>query len=214
MNPFPAAIAIPCASREEWLEKRREGIGASDAPALVGWDRGKRFTPAAWRGPLEIFADKVGSGKDNETEAMRWGHKFEAPVREAFAEKHPEWKIEYPGLTIFRSREWPFLQATLDGIILAEEPGILEIKTSLRAWAEVPTHILIQVQAQLAVTGAPWAYVAALFAGSNYWESPRIERDEEWISFVVRDCGSFWGRVQRRDPPLEILAPKNGGLHA
>jgi len=209
---FPAALTIPCASREEWLARRREGIGASDAPALVGWDRGKRFTPAAWRGPLEIYADKISAGRDNETEAMRWGHRFEAPVRAEFAARHPDWKIEAPGMTIFRCRAHPFLQATLDGIILAgPETGILEIKTSRVEWMEVPVHYQIQVQAQLLVTGAPWGIVAALFGGSKYQEFPRIDVDPEWAEFIIRDCSTFWDRVQRRDPPLEILAPKNGG---
>lgn len=214
LDIFPAAVAIPCASRADWLEKRRLGIGASDSPAIVGWDRGKRLTPAAWRGPLEIYADKIGKGIDHSSNAMEWGHRFENAIRERFADGNPGLKIENPGMTIYRNKETPFLQATLDGIILENSaPGILEIKTSRRDWGdEVPIYYQVQVQHQLLVTGAPWGIIAALFWGSEYRveyrEYPRILADPEWAAIILRDCSSFWDRVQRRDPPIETLAPK------
>ena len=39
-------------SHEEWLEQRRQGIGGSDAGAVIGVNK--------WRSPYTVYCDKLG----------------------------------------------------------------------------------------------------------------------------------------------------------
>ena len=69
-------------TREEWLDARRNGIGGSDASAILG------INPSS--SPLKVYLDKIGKGEEPETtEAMRQGTDLEAYVAERFrSEEH------------------------------------------------------------------------------------------------------------------------------
>ena len=66
--------------REQWLELRRQGIGGSDAAAIVGLDR--------YRSPFDVYADKLGLKKEQpDNEAMRQGRDLEEYVASRFCEQ-------------------------------------------------------------------------------------------------------------------------------
>lgn len=103
------------------------------------------------------------------------------------------------------------MATSLDRRIVGQN-ALVEIKTARFAsdqWgredtAEVPTHVLVQCQHELAVTGADVCYVAVLFSGSE----PRryiIPRDEELIDSLIELEAEFVECVRNGTPPTEII---------
>lgn len=191
--------------REQWLAKRREGIGGSDVAAIMGLNE--------YRSPYQVFADKVlGVTEDlSDNEAVEWGNRLEVLIGEKYAEVHPESKVRRVN-GIATSIERPWAQASLDFEVKDPELGwgVLEIKTAgiSRAadWEEgVPVYYQTQVAHYLSVTGRPFAYVAVLIAGRKYREY-RIMRDEEDIQAVDEAVNDFWHNVIETNTPPETTA--------
>ena len=190
-------------SREEWLEERKSGIGGSDAATIVGLnpysDNIKLWEIKTKRAEQEDISNKP---------CVKYGVEMEGNLRNSFAIKHPK---------------YPFLFASLDGILINKETGekgILEIKTSeiLRKsqkekWNnKVPDNYFIQVLHYLNVTGYTFAY---LFAELKYSEdlqtlkTYKFERNNfiEDINYLQEKEIEFWKYVEEdKRPPL--ILPK------
>lgn len=189
--------------RDEWLDERKSGIGASEAAIVLG------LSP--WKSPLALYAEKIGVPEPTEeTEAMEWGRRLERPIAEKFAETTGRLVELNDDLTIDRHPEFPFILATLDATQYSEDrdgPGVLEIKTTnaarKREWIESgpPQFYLVQVQHQLCVTGRRWGSIAVLFGGQEFaWFD--VERNDAFIDEVlVPELRSFWERIEKRIPP-------------
>lgn len=199
--------------RAEWLDLRRKGIGGSDAAAICGLDR--------WRSAFEVYLDKTGELPDSDAgEAAEWGNLLEPIVAEEFSRRTG---IETrPVGAMLRHPEHHYLLANLDRLAfdpLGDSEGIYEGKTTSAyladEWAEgrVPDRAAIQVHHYLAVTGHPWAYVAALIGGQRL-EVRRIERDEDVIANLLQIEEEFWQRVLDRRPPPADGQPKTADLLA
>jgi putative phage-type endonuclease len=198
-------IVCDSTNRPEWLLARRTGIGASESPWVLGidWPR--------WSSAMEVYADKISEDPpvDEFDERMEWGRILE-PVILGWFDGEVGRPVE-PAGELLRSKRWPFMLCTLDGWQEADVAGggcvprlPLEVKnTQDRAgWSDgVPQHVGIQLQHQMAVTGAPMASVAVLICGSEFkWRD--VERDDKFIEeTLVPECGSFWDRVLHKGPP-------------
>src|SRR3990167_10286820 len=100
--------AITCADRPSWLEARRQGLGASDAPVILG------LSP--WKTPLALYAEKLGLEieEPEQTEAMAWGLRLQPVIIAAFQEQNPERvAIAKQEFVIDRSPEHPWMLASL-----------------------------------------------------------------------------------------------------
>ena len=193
--------------RLEWLQWRRQGLGASDAAAVAG------LSPYAT--PYSVWADKTGLVPlgGPERPEMRWGRLLEPAIMEAFEEAtrltviHSQVRIE--------SGELEWLRATLDGEVVnaleggLRDPvkyiGVYESKTSNGRdgrWTEgPPEYVRIQVQHQMAVTEHERAFVAVLLHGSDFawWE---IARDQGAIDVLLQIEEDFWRKhVLTKTPP-------------
>lgn len=205
--------------RARWLALRREGIGSSDAPAVLG--------VSPWSVPLKVYADKLGEVEDSEeSEAMRWGRILEPHIIAEFAREMGR-KAARQG-ALLRSTRWPWMQATLDATQRRDgrdDTGVLEVKaTGFRAgdWREgIPEHVRVQVQHQLAVTGFEWGSVAVLIGGARLLYAD-VTRDAALIEQVVQAEHDLWLRIQRHEPPdpdgsesareaLRALYPQDNG---
>lgn len=150
---------------KEWLEERRNHLGASDAAIVLGMSK--------WGSPEEVQRAKLEAAFKEMTEAMERGHLLEPIIRRAYAEM---FDVEvFPGeMYIHPDHQW--MSATTDGSYETPEgEQLLEIKTvNSRAfgsgeWGEdgtdaIPEYYLIQVMHQLAVTGRQACRLVALVA--------------------------------------------------
>lgn len=173
------------AARPEWLEARRKGLGASDMSTIAGVNRFSSL--------YELWLDKTGrAGELEPTMVMRMGNMLEPVVRQLFTE---ESAVGVKACGLLRSKLWPWLQYTPDGI--TTDGGLFEAKTTnwrmADEWADgqVADHAEIQVQAGMAVTGIKHAWVAALIDGREFVYQ-RVERDDDLIAGLVEMGSRFW----------------------
>ena len=203
-------------TREQWLEERKTGIGGSDASAIVGLnpysDNIKLWEIKTKRAEQEDISDKP---------YVKYGVAMEDNLRQSFAIKHPEFEVVHEENTIIRHPKYPFLFASLDGILINKETGekgVLEIKTSeiLRSmqkekWNDrVPDNYFIQVLHYLNVTGFSFAY---LFAELTYSEDLQMTKTfkfdrnnlAEDIEYLQEKEIEFWKYVESdKRPPLVL----------
>lgn len=191
-------------SHEEWLQARRQGIGGSDAGAIMGVH--------PYKGMFGVWADKKGYGEAVEdNEAMRQGRDLEDYVARRFSEK--------TGLTVrreygmMRSRNHPFMQANIDRRIKGERAG-LECKTSRDIYmkryrnGEFPMEYYCQCLHYMAVTGWDAWYLAVLVYGTDLliFKICREEAQDD-INQLVEAEEAFWTRYMEdgRTPPPDDL---------
>ena len=184
-------------SHEEWLMHRRNGIGGSDAGALLGLN--------PYRSAYDVYADKVGIAQSvPDNEAMRQGRDLEAYVAERF-ELETGKRVRRRNAIIANS-DYPFAIANIDREVVGEKAG-LECKTTniltLKRYKndEYPAEYYCQCVHYMMVTGYKKWYLAVLVYGTDF-KIFEIERDENEIAALAEAEKSFWNEnVLRRTPP-------------
>ena len=182
--------------REQWLRERMQGIGGSDAAAVLGLSK--------WKTPYALYLEKRGEAPaSDDSEPMRWGRLLEPVVRQEYAERSGE-VVRLP-TEMLRHARYPWMLATVDGI--TDTGRLVELKTARSAedWGEpgtdeIPQAYLIQVQHYLEVTELEVADVAVLIGGQDFRQY-EVEADAELQDMIVEAEAQFWDRVQRADPP-------------
>jgi putative phage-type endonuclease len=217
--------------RAAWLEARKGGVGGSDAPAVLG--------QSPWSTALEVYASKVGDVPDAKSEQKWWGQRIEGAILAAYAEEtNRELSIFDGANAIVRSADYPWQACTPDALVQAPAgqyvsvadadipligPGIVQVKNTrsphfMRDWSEgePPTHVMIQLAHEMAVTGCQWGSVAVLFFGSDFrWYDVVRGTDampESFIHAMTTREAEFWRLVETRTPP--DLSEWNGDARA
>jgi predicted phage-related endonuclease len=157
-------------------------------------------------GPGDVQARKLVAAEPEEPSwSMRLGTIFEGAIAEAVAER-TGWRLAGFHRTLWHPNRVMF--ATPDYRILGEESG-LEIKKSERGeqWGDdgdplgVPTHVVVQVQHQMAVVPS-WrrVWVACLLYGHDLRLYP-VARSPEQIAHLETALPEWWQRhVVDREP--------------
>lgn len=187
------------AAREEWLRVRRLGLGGSDCSAVMGMANEK------YASPYTVWEDKTGRGVEvDETESMRWGNLLE-PVIRAEAMQRLGLTFTLPGT--LRSLTRPWQQTNLDG--LASDGGIIECKNTGQwmsaDWNEqIPDHAELQVQHNMAASGASHAWVLGLVGGCRL-HIAHVERDDAFIELINDEEYRLWHDHVLTDvpPPMD-----------
>jgi putative phage-type endonuclease len=180
---------------DAWLAWRRGGIGASDAPAIMG--------VSPWMDVDTLWLDKTGrGGAVIWNSAMRRGQQLEPIARDLY--------IRTTGVRVepicLEHGEHRWMRGSFDGLS-ADGLVVLEIKcpgasahaTALRG--QVPDKYVPQLQHLLAVSGAPvchyWSYRAG--AGTLIEVTP----DPHYIGRLIEREQVFWQHVveDRRPQP-------------
>lgn len=228
------------ATREAWLEARQTyGIGSSDVPAILGLSR--------FQSPLSLYHEKLGLTRPSAAyrEHAEWGLILEEPIAQRYA-RETHRVVQNPNRdgqwSIARRPDRPWMIASVDRFVVGHtgdggmplpQPGVgvLEIKNAhlmMRdEWTgdesnhEPPVEYQVQLQHQLAVTGAQWGSIAALIGGVSFlWQD--LARDEDLIARLIDLETDFRRRLELRDPPsadgseatretLKALYPKDDG---
>lgn len=190
----------PTTDRAAWLAERRRGIGASEAPAVLGLSPFEDATTLALR--------KLGRLPEaEETEAMELGSLLEPVVAELYQRR--------TGRRIVRQQV--FQRDTLDTFLFATADGIddagdlVEFKTT-GAWTgtakelgedgtdELPAHWLIQAQQQIYVHDRDRCHFAVLVGGQTF-RTFTVERSPRLITTMRDSLERFWDAVSRGEVP-------------
>lgn len=197
---------------EGWLAIRRQGIGGSDAAAVMGEDK--------WKGPYDVYHERVNPtiGEREFNEAAHWGNVLEDVVAQEFARRTGT-EVR-PFAAVFQHPDHDFMLATIDRLVYPPDwnvarPGeevrpedaiaFLEVKTrsayAAKDWeVSVPRSVWWQVQQYLAVTGYESAWCAVLLGGQRFVHYP-VPRDDRSIRDLIEAEAELWDRIQRQDPP-------------
>ena len=208
---------IKCKTREEWLSKRKDGIGSSDSSAVVG------LSP--WLTANELWKLKIGNAehKDlSDDSFVQKGVRLEPALREVYKAMHPEITVRHEPIDMWYQKDRPWLFATLDGRIIDKENrknGCLEIKTSTpnnkagwEKWnGKIPEHYYVQCLHELLASGYDYAVLfACLFnaEGDFVCREYRYEREEvqEDLKWLLEKEEDFWQSVQNKTlPPMTLV---------
>lgn len=186
---------------KEQLERRKKGIGASDAAAILGMN--------PYQTPLEIWMQKKGLVESIETPAMKLGIRLEPVIAEMYQEETGLELLQSQTITYVKN---PILFATPDRLIKGCRKG-LEIKTANarmeKQWGEsgsdeIPQYYLIQCILCMAVTDLPEWDVATLIGGQDF-RIYNIQRDIEVENLIIEKLLEWWNIyiVEDKEPDID-----------
>lgn len=189
--------------RDAWLAERKQGIGGSDAAAILG------LSP--WSTAVTVWLDKTGrSNPKPETEAMRIGTELEDYVARSYERE--------TGRSVRRFTKMVHkdcLLGNFDRLVIPEGEKVashmgeirtdllLECKTSSVDWLDgVPLYYQTQVQHYMGLEPKlQHADVACLFLVHKHFEIHRVERDDEVIATMQERLREWWNAYVATDLP-------------
>jgi putative phage-type endonuclease len=186
---------LPQQNTPEWLEFRRNRIGASDAVIIMG--------DSPWTTPNALWMDKMGltESKPMNT-AMKRGHDIEEDARDWF--ELQMFVPIYPQVCLHHDIDW--MMASCDGLS-ADGKTLVEIKCPgkvdhlLAKKGQVPPKYKAQLQHQMEVCQLSSMYYLS-FDGTEGIIIP-VERDDGYISKMLVNEFDFWECLQTfRAPEL------------
>jgi len=191
MTVLPYTIIQLDQGSKEWLQWRHQGIGASDAPVIMGENPWKKFG--------KLLKEKQAPPADGfKSAAMARGIRLEPEARAAYIVKTGH---EVSPLCI-QSNIHQWMRTSLDGIT-SDGSNVVEIKCGESVYKKTastrkpPSYYYGQLQHILAVTGLPsidfWCYLP---------KRPTIlvavERNDAYIDELISRELEFWELVQKQ----------------
>ena len=173
-------------SREDWLKARRDGIGGSDAAAIVGMND--------YASPWSVWADKKGLVPEKpDSEAMRIGRDLEEYVAKRFTEASG-YKVQRSNY-MYKNAKYPWAIANIDRKLVTAGKSGLECKTT-SAWnvkhykgGSFPDRFYCQCVHYMAVMEMTRWYLAVLVLGEglHIYQMTTIKHDvtPEWCEGSV-----------------------------
>lgn len=181
-------------------ERRREGIGGSDIGAILGLNK--------YKSAYDVYLSKVeGIDPDlSSNEAVIWGNLYEDPIAARYEQVTGKTTL-CTGQTAHK--DYPFLIANVDRLILGERKG-LEIKTvglrSMSQWGEngssiIPQSYYAQIAHYMFVLDYPEWDVAAYFP-TQEMRIYTFHRSQEMDDIILEKGFLFWkNHVEPKIPP-------------
>lgn len=202
--------------RNEWLEKRKNYIGGSDASAVLGLN--------PWKSNVDLWLEKTGQviPEDiSDKPYVQYGSEAEKHLRELFKLDFPEYKVFYEENNLFLNDKYPWGHYSADGWLEDNKGrlGIWECKTTeilqsmqKERWNNmIPDNYYIQLLHGFLIMEAEFAVLKAqlktVFGGVPYLQTKHyiIERDdvEDDIKYLAKKEENFWQYVKNgKRPPL------------
>lgn len=182
---------------KDWELWRKSGLGASDAPAVMG--------VSPWTTPFQLWAEATGRAERppaNEfaLAAMKRGQELEPVVRGMFE------KINGPFPAIVgMHNEYDYIRASFDG--LSDTNELLEIKCPGKAdhatavAGKVPNKYFPQIQQQFLVSGAQRGFYVSWDGKSEILTTLVVYPDHDYMEKLLKALQQFWARVEMKIPP-------------
>ena len=210
-------------NHNQWLDERQKGIGGSDAAAILGLN--------PYKTNVELWQEKTGLTKAEDISGkpyVKYGIRAESFLRELFQLDYPQYEVIYDcqdGYKIHKNKDYPFIFATLDGIIFEKETGrkgVLEIKTTnilqsmqREKWHDqIPENYYVQILHQLLATGYDFvklkAHLKSEWQGEvrntqRHYHIERIDVEED-LKYLLNEEIKFWNEyvLKNKKPPLKL----------
>lgn len=177
---------------QEWLDWRKNKIGASDAPIIMG--------VSPYKTPKELWLSKRGELKETDTPWMKRGRDMESTALAAF-EKEMSY-VMFPLVLTHESKKW--MTASMDGITMQRDAAV-EVKCSGKVdhaivkGGKIPDKYYPQLQHQIEVAGLDFIF---------YWSFDgfkgvciKVGRNEKYIKDMVEKEEEFYKLLIEGIPP-------------
>ena len=183
---------------KEWHEFRRNHIGASDAPIILG--------VSPWKNVKQLYNEKIGLfSVDNPSAKMKRGLELEPVALEIFESEtgylmSPH-VMEHPSIS--------FMSASFDGVEI-DGKCILEIKCpgikdhEIALSKEIPEKYIPQLNHQMEVFGIDKMYYMSFFSEKDY-KILEVKKDEEYTKRMLEKEFEFWEMVRTKTPNFEEI---------
>jgi putative phage-type endonuclease len=198
VTPTGVLVLEHSAPRDVWLDKRREGIGSSDLPAVMQL--------SGYRTPQHVYYDKRGEIPHDDDEDMgdpaRYGRLFEEPLAFDWARRNRT-VVESVGVVAHREERWQM--CSLDRLCTEcpldrskHELCALEVKCRnafvAKLWRQgPPDDVLAQVLWQILVTGLDHIHVVCLIGGNDYRQyTVRRSEHEKLVAYLDAEAARLW----------------------
>ena len=215
-NHYAPGVLVPditVLTEAQWLEKRRNGIGGSDAAKILG------ISPFVTR--KELYWDKINIPHAHDPGEENWiakeiGHRLESLVIKIFERSNPGWKVFYDRRMFFHP-EYPWMLADVDGLVRDPRTGklyIVEVKTcsvqALDKWGrqgsnQVPPEYEAQGRHYMAVLGIDGViYICLAGNQKSGYRQAYIMRDHQKEEKLICAEADFWLNYVRKktEPPV------------
>jgi putative phage-type endonuclease len=176
---------------EEWKAFRRNKIGASDAPIIMG--------VSPYKTPLQLWEEKVLERDDKENASMKFGNENEAHILKLVEKKFgKKFKPQ-----VLQSSLYGWQIASLDGI--SKDKTVIEIKCNneeahgMVAQGKCPDKYFPQIQHQAFVAGVQ--SVINISFHKDDLQYLEIGADETYQDDLLAKESEFWERMVNFDPP-------------
>lgn len=199
-------------THEQWLERRRSGIGGSDMAAVLG--------VSPWKTPLNVWLDKTGRAPEvPPTVRMEIGTALE-PLAAAKYEADTGRRVRRCNVLLRgadESGEPDIRIGNVDRLCMCADGSVpwtrkagvrteraLEIKTSsdLQEWGEVPDHYVAQAQHYMGLMPTVKVFdFPVLFIARGTFRIYTVERDDELIANMAAAARNFWEKYVVPDTP-------------
>lgn len=189
-------------SDAEWLQFRKEHIGASDAPIIMGAAKWKT-NDGRIKTPKLLWEEKLGLGSmHTDNNATRYGKKMEEPARKAYEKMIGD--LVHP--VVIKDTKMPHLMASLDGLNITEDRAV-EIKNAnredheLAKKGQVPDKYYPQVQMQYLVSNVEKVDYFSFYKDEGV--IVEVKKDAKYIAKMKSKLDEFWDYVSNlKTPPL------------
>lgn len=183
---------------KEWHDFRRNHIGASDAPVIMG--------VSPWKNVKQLYSEKTSCTEipDNSTASMRRGLELESIALDIF-EAETGYLME-PRVLVHASID--FMSASFDGVALDNKciveikcPGIKDHERALDN--QVPEKYIPQLNHQMEVFGVNRMYYMSFVSEQDY-KIFEVKKDDDYTKQLIQKEHEFWEMVRARKFYLPI----------
>ena len=206
------------ATRQEWLQARKNTIGGSDASAVVGMN--------PYKTNVDLWLEKTGQVMPEDISDkpyVKFGTEAEPHMRELFKLDFPEYQVFYEENNLFLNDKYPWGHYSADGWLLDKEGrfGLYEGKTTeilqsmhKEKWKHrLPDNYYAQLIHGFHITEAEFAILKgrlkSVIDGLPYIQIKhyRIFRSEveDDIEFLKYSEEKFYQDVKNRTRPALLL---------
>lgn len=182
---------------QEWLDFRRNHVGASDTPILLG--------VSPWKTPRELYDEKLGLSSSQDNDCMRFGREKEANIRDRFNLNEGYQMIPIVG----RSAMYPWMIASFDGLCQTNKLFI-EIKCTNKDDHEyicnegIPEKYQPQIIHQFIVSQYDKCILISHHRGEDFYLT--IQRDRfigpDFVNVIDKTRKFYEGLLSKTPPDL------------
>lgn len=189
---------------QEWHDKRRGGLGGSDANIICSGDEKKI---------KNLWLEKTGQKEPDDLSMIipvQMGSWTE-PINLAFLAQYLGEQVHNENCTSLVHPEHDFMRANLDARTSGGAIAEAKHTSSMKNMDDMYKAYYAQTQHNMAVAEADKCYLSVFFGNWTH-EYTLIERDDEYITRLIQSEREFWDSVLLESLPggfLAMSAPPN-----